>query len=234
MIKSNISNKILVLILINLILWIPLAYFDSVPFAEFYVYGKIFTTCYILLAYFFLFFIASLRLKLLLIVIVPLSYLGELIFSTWLGMYEYRTISVPLYVPFGHGVVFASSWILSCNFKIRNFFNCNKKAFILMYILLFCFVILYFRDTLSLLFGILFFLALKRKKYNSFYLLMGFVVLYLELLGTFYGCWKWKSDLGYLQTVNPPLGAIFIYVGGDMLLNKIVRKSLPLRRKNVK
>jgi hypothetical protein len=72
-------------------------------------------------------------------------------------------------------------------------------------------------DTLSTLFTACF-LLLLRKRYNQpFYLILGVLVLYVELLGTYWGCWKWQPDpFGFLHTTNPPPGAFTCYVIGDI------------------
>ncbi len=87
----KINNNVLVLLLIlNLLAWIPMGYFDSVRFSEIYFNGKFITTTIIIFLFCFLFLIGTLRLKLLLLIIVPLSYLREVIFSELLNLYTYR------------------------------------------------------------------------------------------------------------------------------------------------
>jgi hypothetical protein len=42
-------------------------------------------------------------------------------------------------------------------------------------------------------------------------------------VGTFFGCWRWVPKIfGTISAVNPPMGAVFFYAGGDVLLAKIV------------
>lgn len=210
--------------------WVAMAYFDGTEYNSSHVNGKWITNLNVGAMFLLLYLFAHIRLRLLMLIMVPLSWLGEEIFSGWLQFYDYREGYIPHYIPFGHAIVFAISWIIGYSKPVWSFITRNRNAFLIIYALMFAFVILYFGDTLSAFFGLLFFLALRRKKYNAFYLLMGFVVLYLELAGTWVGCWKWRAERWFFDTVNPPLGAIFIYVGGDILLGRILRKGLGFRR----
>jgi hypothetical protein len=73
---------------------------DSVFFTEHYFDGRQLTNLLSIL-YFSGFFFASMpKLRKLMLIMVGLSYIGELIFCKLLGMYEYRTPMIPFYVPF--------------------------------------------------------------------------------------------------------------------------------------
>jgi hypothetical protein len=103
-----------------------------------------------------------------------------------------------------------------------------KKYFAIGFLILFLFVGLILQDILSLIFGVFFFLLLRRKKWKTRYWFMAFSAVALELIGTYYQSWKWvPKAFGSIPTINPPIGAVFIYLGGDVLLEKIVgyRKS---------
>ncbi len=137
---------------------------DSVLFKEKYFDGRQIT---ILLAviYFFLFFwYSDAHLRKLMFVMVFLSYIGELIFCTLLGMYDYRTDNIPLYVPLGHAIVYASGFVFAhTNWAVKRE-KSLKKYFAIGFIVLFLFVGIFLKDTFSLIFGVFFFLALKKKK----------------------------------------------------------------------
>ncbi len=49
---------------------------------------------------------------------------------------------------------------------------------------------------------------------------MGFLVLYIELMGTWLGCWRWDLNPlnGLLHTTNPPVGAFVCYVIADIIV----------------
>ncbi len=213
-----------------ILLWIPILFFDSVYFDEHYFNGKIITSISVIGITLYLIWTVPLRLKILMIIMIPLSWLGEYIFCVLLDMYHYRGGVIPLYVPFGHAGIFTMGWLLTQ----RSFAITNpqkfKKILIGFYAISFSFVIIYLKDTLSLLLGILFFIVLKRKNFLPFYLMMSLLVLYLELVGTYFGTWKWDHEQGIFQTVNPPLGAVFFYVGGDLTLGRLTRFILKKRR----
>jgi hypothetical protein len=64
---------------------------------------------------------------------------------------------------------------------------------------------------------------MRRRNWASLFFFVSCWVVVLELVGTYYQCWGWyPKAFGFIPTINPPMGAIFIYVGGDIVLNKIV------------
>jgi len=55
-------------------------------------------------------------------------------------------------------------------------------------------------------------------------------VLYIELVGTWLGCWAWgPAPWGVLHTTNPPVGAFVCYVIADILVIKIAGRLARLR-----
>jgi len=43
------------------------------------------------------------------------------------------------------------------------------------------------------------------------------------LVGTYFKCWTWvPKTFGVIPLVNPPMGAVFFYAGGDVILAKMV------------
>lgn len=196
---------------------------DSVFFTNRYFDARGITNFLAILYFGFLFFTANLTLRKLLFVMVPLSYIGEIIFCKILGLYHYRTGYIPLYVPFGHAIVYASGYIFAhTNWAITNE-KYIRKFFIGFYIILFAAVGFFLNDIFSFIFGALFFLLLKRKRWQNLYFFIALCVIFIELVGTYFKCWTWESKtFGIITTVNPPMGAVFFYAGGDILLVKIV------------
>jgi len=95
-------------------------------------------------------------------------------------------------------------------------------------------VTLVLQDSLGLIFWLLFAVIFYRKRGQTFYLIMGILVLYVEILGTTLGCWMWDAaPLGVLRTTNPPISAFVLYMIGDILVMKIARTvrgfTLPYR-----
>lgn len=196
---------------------------DSVYFTAHYFDARNAANLLSILYFTGFFFSSKSHLRQLMLVMLVLSYIGELIFCKLLGMYEYRTPEIPLYVPFGHAIVYSSgfvyahtAWSISKDSQLR-------KYFIGFFILLFLSVGIVLKDYLSLFFGALFFGLLKRKKWQNLYCFIAFCVIFIELVGTSFKCWTWAPTvLVFIPTSNPPMGAVFIYAGGDVLLAKIV------------
>jgi hypothetical protein len=199
-------------------LWI-----DSVFFTTHYFDARQVTNV-LAIGYFTMMFRASdTQLRKLMLVMVVLSYIGELIFCKWLGMYAYRTSAIPLYVPFGHAIVYASGYIFAHSRWAIHHENGLRKFFAVFFIALFLAVGILLNDWFSLLFGVLFFVLLRRKRFSNLYYFIALCVIFIELAGTYFGCWKWEPmTFGKIPAANPPMGAVFFYAGGDVLLAKIV------------
>lgn len=196
---------------------------DSVLFTEYYFDARQITNFLSICYFLVLFFVSDSYLRKLMFTMVLLSYLGEIIFCKLLGMYSYRSGAIPLYVPFGHAIVYASgfifahtAWAIRQEKKVRVFFT-------VLFIMLFLFVGVFLNDVFSMLFGLMFFLLLKRKRWQNLYYFIAVCVVFIELVGTFFQCWTWVPKIfETIPAVNPPLGAVFFYAGGDVLLVKIV------------
>ena len=201
-----------------LALWI-----DSVYFHKNYFDGRMLTNILAITYFSLFFFSAQSHLRKLMFIMVFLSYLGELIFCKLLGMYVYRTADIPLYVPFGHAIVYASGFVIAeMPFFVKQD-NTLKKIFLVSFSLLFLAVGIFLNDIFSLIFGALFFLMMKRKKWQNIYYSIALCVIFIELAGTYFKCWTWvPRTFGIIPAVNPPMGAVFFYAGGDVILAKIV------------
>lgn len=210
------------------ILTFSIFYLDSPYFSKNYIDGRNIVNI-ISIIYFILFFIVSQpHLRKLMFTMVFLSYIGEIIFCELLGWYQYRTDSIPLYVPFGHAIVYSSGYVLSeINYFVKHEILI-RKIFIVFFTSLFIFSFFVFDDLFTLISGALFFLLVRRKKWNNLYFFIAMCVICIEILGTYWQCWNWNlliSDL--IPSANPPMGAVFFYAGGDVLLLKIVNKFSP-------
>lgn len=204
---------------------------DSVAFKEMYFDGRQVTNVISIMYFSFFFWFSDSYLRKLMFIMVFLSYIGELIFCNLLEMYHYRTAVIPLYVPFGHAIVYASGYVYACTKWAVDNDNLLKKYFAIAFSVLFLSVGIFLNDMFSLLFGALFFLLLKRKKWQNVYYFIAICVVFIELAGTFFQCWKWVSKtFGVIAASNPPMGAVFLYAGGDVLLVKITSFWKPKKR----
>lgn len=196
---------------------------DSVVFLQNYFDGRQITNVLAVLYFLFFFSFSDSHLRKLMFSMVFLSYLGEIIFCKLLGMYNYRTEAIPLYVPFGHAIVYASGYVFAnTKWAIRND-SLLRKYFAIGFTILFLSVGFFLNDIFSLIFGILFFVLLKRKRWQNLYYFIALCVIYIELIGTYFQCWTWIPKIfNTIPAANPPMGAVFFYAGGDVLLVKIV------------
>lgn len=196
---------------------------DSPYFRQHYFEGRWLTTVLALVYLSFVFKTAGSYLRKLIIVIVPLTYIGELIFCKLLHMYDYAGVAIPLYVPIGHALVYASGFIFAHTAWAVKHDVALKLVFKIFFALLFTYSALVLHDLFTVLFGILFFLVLKRKRWENLYCFVALSVIYTEISGVMLGCWDWRLKIfDVLPSGNPPMGAVFIYAGGDVLLAKIV------------
>ena len=197
---------------------------DSVSFSENHSYGQNYLNFIVFLFTLILWFFADKQLKKLIFTMIFLSYLGEIIFCKLLGWYTYRLGNIPFYVPFGHAIVFASGYTLSQIEFLKKHDNQLKNIFIYTFLIVFLLLFFLGNDLFSLISGALFMLLIRRKKWQTLYFNIAFCVIFIELVGTHYGAWKWKPLLyNYIGTLNPPLGAVFFYAGGDVILVKLVQ-----------
>ena len=160
--------------------------------------------------------------RLMVIIFVPFSALAEYLFSSVFEVYTYRLGAVPIYVPLGHAILFSTGLMLS---KLSISTHSRIQTILLtIQGLLFTGTILFLQDIFSAVLGILFGLVLWWRGYRFIYLIMSFLVLYIELLGTGLGCWIWQENaFDLFQTTNPPFGAFVFYVFGDIAVLKISR-----------
>jgi hypothetical protein len=166
--------------------------------------------------------------RLLAALFVPISAAGEGVFSLLFGLYHYRLGGVPIYVPFGHAILLSVGLVLADSPLVRRHERRVRDALILFHGGLMAGAFLLLGDSLTAIFGAGFALILWRKRGRPFYLIMGVLVLYIELLGTIWGCWAWApAPWGILHTTNPPTGAFACYVIADIIAMKTAARIAP-------
>ena len=161
--------------------------------------------------------------RLMVMIFVPFSALAEYLFSSVFEVYTYRLGAVPIYVPLGHAILFSTGLMLS---KLPIFTSYSRIQTVLLTLqgLLFAGAILWLQDIFSAVLATLFALVLWWRGCRLIYPIMGFLVLYIELLGTGLGCWIWQENaFNLFQTTNPPFGAFVFYVFGDIAVLKMSR-----------
>jgi len=196
---------------------------DSPAFMQAYFDGRMVANAMSVAYFLGMFWAAGGTLKKLMLIMVPLSYIGELIFCKLLHMYDYRGGAIPLYVPVGHAVIYASGYIYAHTRWAKAQQQHFGLFFAVFFTLLFLYVGIFLNDIFSVISGVLFFLLLRRKRWQHVYCFIALCVIFIEMAGTMLKCWAWEPKMfGILSTANPPMGAVFFYAGGDVLLAKIV------------
>lgn len=160
--------------------------------------------------------------RVMVLIFVPFSAIAEYIFSSVLGIYTYRLEVVPIYVPLGHAILFSTGLMLSRLPIAIAYRHRLQPTLLCLQGLLFAGTILLLQDIFSAILGTLFALVLWWRGCRLIYPIMGFLVLYIELLGTGFGCWVWQENaFNLFHTTNPPFGAFAFYVFGDLAILKI-------------
>lgn len=159
--------------------------------------------------------------RILAIIFVPLSAVGEVIFTLLLGLYHYRLGFILLYVPLGHSILLNVGLAVGES-EFAELHKARLQAgLILFHAALVGGALVLFGDTLSALFITAFFILLCYIPRRTTYLVIGILVLYIELLGTMWQCWTWGlAPFGSLHTTNPPTGAFACYVIADLIAVK--------------
>ena len=195
-----------------------------------YIDGKLFTlftesqyisNLIVLATFIWIFRNSSKQIKQLMLYGVVIGVGGEVVFSLLLGMYEYRLANIPLYVPLGHSIVYASVYYI----VKEPIFKANKELIVkYLYILMLIYSalwLLFANDWFGFLSTIAIVYLFKRyPNTKAFFLVMYFMVVYLELLGTSFNCWYWPdiwfNKISFIPSANPPSGISLFYFGFDI------------------
>ena len=203
------------------VLLVAILFIDSEAVAAHFAHGRWLAN--ILTLGFFLWMLraASPRLRRLMLIGVGVATAGEVFFSLILGMYEYRLENIPLYVPPGHCILYATIFLLGRDpWVIRN----RQRIIAIGYAIAAAFSLawlLAYQDVFGFIcFGVFSLLIYRRPDSRLFFVTMYLLVAYLELLGTFFQCWHWPPYLLHLwpniTSANPPSGIAIFYMGFDI------------------
>lgn len=198
------------------IFFVFVLFFDSIYFSEKFDYAQKSINFLMIFFFFIMFFRASKRIRELMIFAVFLGFLGEYFFSVYLKMYTYRQENVPLYVPFGHAVLYARVFRFSKASVVQKNHIAIEQLFAIIIALFAAVYLIFFEDIFGFLMTICVFLLLKiRPKERLFFLTMYFLVAILEIGGTAFGAWKWPDTafgyFNFLPSNNPPSGISLFY-----------------------
>jgi hypothetical protein len=211
---------------VNFLIVVPLIlYTDNIAVTNHHQNLRLAVTAFAIVNFLFMFWKASYRLRLLMLVLVPLSYLGEVLLSEVFGWYRYATESIPWFVPFGHAIIYASGYYIAYTDWFRAQEPAFRKLFPAVFVCMFVSVAFFLNDWFSPILGVIFFFLIYRKKrYYSMYYCIGICAIYAEFIGAHYKCWIYKTTIfGVIPSASPPVGIALIYATGDLLLAKITR-----------
>lgn len=197
---------------------------DSQQFAAAYFDARNLVNFIVICFFFIMLNAANSRMRRLILIMVPLSYIGEQVVCNLLDMYDYRENRIPLWVPFAHGILYGFGIMFSQLKWAIKYEIVLRKIFITFFVAVFAIAGFYFFDMLTLILAVLFFHGLRRKKWNNLYFYVSLFALMAEYAGTYFGVWQWHLlAFGFIPTLNPPAAAIYIYIGGDAVLLRVMR-----------
>jgi hypothetical protein len=211
-------------------------YIDSPTFNELHQWQWL-ANCLMCYYFVFIYLDADIKLKKLLLLMVlygtGIEILGTMVFK----LYRYRLDNIPLYVPLGHATLFGVIYHLQ---RLLAYKGLSRQIASFLYLLslpVSLFSLLVVNDVAGVACFTLFFLILSTKKNKPFYLLMFYMVLYMEILGTQLNVWTWvdvfKGPFYDIPIGNPPTGIGGVYIVMDMLACSsylLIRKRRTLTR----
>lgn len=141
---------------------------------------------------------------------------GEILFSLVLNMYHYRLNNIPIWVGFGHGLIYAFVYRASRKQTIKKYEKYIQIALLVFASLFSIGWLIFENDWFGFLCTSAFLIILSQaKKSQTFFLIMFAVVAYIELVGTATQCWWWPNTLSGLgftpESGNPPSGIAVFY-----------------------
>jgi hypothetical protein len=204
------------------VIWLGL-FFDSKAFAKGFEHSQYITNFLVISAFVWIYFNSSKLIKELMLWGLLVALLGEVFFSIILGMYSYRLDNVPIYVPFGHAIIYASVFYLSKEPFIRKHQDKIVKILYWLMIIYSTLWLIFAKDLFGFLCTVTILFLFRHRYYSNsmlFFLIMFFTIVYLELLGTYYGCWSWPKvwfdKISFIPSANPPSGISVFYFAFDL------------------
>lgn len=149
-----------------------------------------------------------------LFVCVVLATLGEIFLCFGWGIYSYRLGNLPLFVPAGHALVFATGQALAQRVGprfVRGVFVTSLVGTLTLAAAGF---------TVDVLWFVLVLVCWMHRVGRPLYAVMLPLALSVEILGTAVGSWRWHASIPYfpLTSFNPPLLAGSFYCMLDLLV----------------
>ena len=209
---------------------------DSPYFSSYIPSAQNLTTFLVLIVYVTLYKRSSKRFRTIMLVGVGVGFAGEFFLSLILGMYHYRLENIPLWVGFGHSLIFASVHkIIRIPYILKHHTFTLKILLSLIVIYATAWLILK-NDIFGFATTLMFLLLLAvEKKSQMFFTVMYIIVAYIELVGTATGTWQWPTifmgRFDSIPSANPPSGIAFFYFLFDYIVLFIYLQLNPKLKK---
>jgi len=182
---------------------------------------QMYTNIIVIMAYIWVYRFTSSSVKQLMLFGLLVAFLGEVLFALVFGMYTYRLQNLPIYVPFGHALIYSSVYYIVKEPLVKAYEKTIIKILYFSMITYSLFWLFFANDTFGFICMLVILALFKRYPHTKlFFLFMYFTIVYLELLGTYYGCWQWPEvwfdKVTFISSANPPSGISVFYFGFDI------------------
>ena len=189
---------------------------SSVGDAWFSEYGQTIATILVILAFYMAYKRRNKRIREIMLIGVIVGFTGEFICSIILGMYHYRLGNIPLWLGFGHSLLYALVFRFSHDSWVRKNQNVIMTTRFLLSLIYSTSWLYYSNDWFGFICTLTFLIILViAKKSRLFFLIMYALVCYIEIIGTSTGSWDWPQEFlgkeGWIQSANPPTGIAVLY-----------------------
>ena len=157
---------------------------------------------------------------------------GEVVLSLGWGLYSYRHLLIPLYVPPGHGLFYLLAADSARQPFLRDHERAITRAVLVVGTILAIGSLILFSDA----WGFLWWLAavlLIRRSANQLLLSACFVyTILVEWAGTAIGNWHWAAAVPFvgLRSANPPAGVGILYILLDLIVVALTTSAVPFLR----
>ncbi|SMC46339.1 hypothetical protein [Moheibacter sediminis] len=216
---------------------------DSKFVIPYFPQGQIVANIVVAIIFLLVFIKSTQKIREFLIYAILIAIAGECFFSLLLEMYTYRLQNVPMYVFFGHALLYVSV-LYFCKANVVKVFRNKLELFFIVIIIAYAALFLIFKSDIFgfILTAFTLLILMKRPRERFFYLTMYLCVVFLEIVGTWYDCWYWPKyalnlEDTFLKSANPPSGISFFYFGldlGSLYFYKLRHKIAWKRMKNIR
>lgn len=164
------------------------------------------------------------RLYWLMLVMTIASLCAEIIGSIILKLYAYRLHNIPVYIPMGHAVIYATVYLISKQPLIRQYYSAIEQSLKKLAFLVCVMSLLILNDVMGFIGYVVFLVIIFSRKKSMFYLIMFFMVYYVELLGTVFSTWAYYGVIGNHPNY-PPIGYTPSCIASAYILIDLVSNS---------